>query len=135
MSSTEIIHAYRHLYRSLLYAVRFSTPARYVGRNQLRRAFREAAKDKDAAFDAAAVKRTIWFLEAAGKEAGTEHKILKNLLKVAWHREQESKKFWRGSKGGVEGGKRSSELWVFLLLFFFFTQDYETGADGVVGMV
>ncbi|ROT40252.1 DUF1763-domain-containing protein [Sodiomyces alkalinus F11] len=78
MSREEIIHAYRHLYRGLLHAVQFATKGRFVARDQLRRAFR----DKNATFDREAVKRTIWFVEAAARERGLEHKILKNLIKT-----------------------------------------------------
>ncbi|KAH0528430.1 hypothetical protein TsFJ059_003299 [Trichoderma semiorbis] len=77
-SILDITHAYRHLYRGLLRAVQYSAPARYVVRDQLRAAFRE----RDAALDREGVKRTVWFLEAAAKERGLEHKILKNLIRV-----------------------------------------------------
>ncbi|KAL6804662.1 hypothetical protein GGI42DRAFT_300365 [Trichoderma sp. SZMC 28013] len=77
-SKLDITHAYRHLYRGLLRAVQYSAPARYVVRDQLRAAFRE----RDAALDREGVKRTVWFLEAAAKERGLEHKILKNLVRV-----------------------------------------------------
>ncbi|UKZ77241.1 hypothetical protein TrVFT333_004961 [Trichoderma virens FT-333] len=77
-SKLDITHAYRHLYRGLLRAVQYSAPARYVVRDQLRAAFRE----RDAALDREGVKRTVWFLEAAAKERGLEHKILKNLIRV-----------------------------------------------------
>ena len=94
MSSREILHAYRHLYRELLRAVRFATPARYTARDQIRKAFRQPGE-----FDQAGLKRTIWFLKAAAKETGMEHKILKTLLRVAWHREVEGTKVWKGGKG------------------------------------
>lgn len=81
-SRQEIIHAYRRLYRSLLQAVQYATPARYVARDQLRAAFREP----DAALDPEGVKRTVWFLQAASKERGLEHKILKNLIEVQGRR-------------------------------------------------
>lgn len=77
-SKLDITHAYRHLYRGLLRAVQYSAPARYVARDQLRAAFRE----RNAALDHEGVKRTVWFLEAAAKERGLEHKILKNLIRV-----------------------------------------------------
>jgi hypothetical protein len=81
--ATEVIHAYRNLYRSLLHAVQYSSPARYIARDQLRAAFREPPRQP---LDGEAVKRTIWFLEAAARERGLEHKILKNLLRVRGHR-------------------------------------------------
>lgn len=77
-SNLDILHAYRHLYRSLLRAVQYATPARLAARSQLRAAFR----DRDAVWDAEGTKRTRWFLEAAAKERGLEHRILKNLLRV-----------------------------------------------------
>ncbi|KAF4955111.1 hypothetical protein FSARC_11937 [Fusarium sarcochroum] len=77
-SKTQIIHTYRHMYRNLMQAVQHTNPARWVARDQLRAAFREPG----AVFDEKASKRTIWFLEAAVKESGMEHKILKNLIRV-----------------------------------------------------
>ncbi len=82
MSKEEIIHGYRKLYRSGLRAVQFSKPARFVVRDQLRRAFRE----RGATFDADGVRRTVWFLNAAAAETGLEHKIVKNLVRVAHER-------------------------------------------------
>ncbi|RDA84227.1 hypothetical protein CP532_0133 [Ophiocordyceps camponoti-leonardi (nom. inval.)] len=76
--SIDVIHAYRHLYRCLLQAVQHAVPARYAARDQLREAFRE----RGAKLDPVGVKRTLWFLQAAAREAGLEHKILKNLLRV-----------------------------------------------------
>ncbi|EFQ33416.1 hypothetical protein CGRA01v4_00863 [Colletotrichum graminicola] len=80
----EKIHAYRHLYRELLRAVQFASPYRYVVRDQLRAAFRE----KEASWDKEEYKRTMWFLQAAAREAGLEHKILKNLIRVAHERQR-----------------------------------------------
>ncbi|KAI0451785.1 mitochondrial carrier protein [Xylaria acuta] len=82
MTDPKIIHAYRHLYRGLLHAVQFSKPARYTARNQLRRAFCE----KGAKYDYRGITRTIRFLDAATRERGLEHRVLKNLLFIAWHR-------------------------------------------------
>jgi hypothetical protein len=82
-TNLEVTHAYRRLYRSLLQAVRYSAPARYVVRDQLRAAFRERSGAGAAAeLDGEGVKRTVWFLEAAARERGLEHKILKNLVRV-----------------------------------------------------
>lgn len=103
MSNTEIIHAYRHLYRELLRAVRYATPARYTARDALRRAFREPRR-----FNSQEVERTRWFLSAAAKEAGLEHRILKNLLYVSWYRNEDSKMLWRGRAGGAEPQNRMS---------------------------
>lgn len=83
-SNVSVIHAYRHLYRGLLKAVQYSTPARYIARDQLRAAFREAPTSIETStpWDAEGIKRTLWFLNAAAKEKGMEHKILKNLIRV-----------------------------------------------------
>ncbi|KAK5631255.1 hypothetical protein RRF57_006969 [Xylaria bambusicola] len=86
MADAKVLHAYRHLYRGLLRAVQFSKPSRFTARNQLRRAFRE----KGAQYDARGVARTIRFLDAATRERGLEHRVLKNLLIIAWHRYDES---------------------------------------------
>lgn len=86
---TEVIHGYRHLYRSLLQAVQYASPARHTARDQLRTAFRE----RGATWDATGVKRTLWFLRAAAKERGLEHKIVKNLLQVKGVRERERESF------------------------------------------
>ncbi|GJD02005.1 Mitochondrial carrier protein [Colletotrichum higginsianum IMI 349063] len=84
MSHLEKIRAYRHLYRELLRAVQFAAPYKYVVRDQLRAAFRE----KGACWDQEEYKRTLWFLQAAAREAGLEHKILKNLIHVAHQRQK-----------------------------------------------
>lgn len=110
MSSQEVIHAYRHLYRGLLRAVQYSTPGRYTARDQLRKAFREPAKDGAAALDKAGVKRTLWFLKAAQKEAGMEHRILKSLLMVGWHRENAARRLWKGAQGGGAKGYKSTNM-------------------------
>ncbi|KAK2597961.1 hypothetical protein QQS21_005877 [Conoideocrella luteorostrata] len=91
MATTDVLHAYRHLYRNLLQAVQYSSPARYIARDQLRKAFR----DKNASLDAEGVKRTIWFLEAAKKETGLEHRILKNLIKVRRMRRRDEGGTWK----------------------------------------
>lgn len=96
MGTEEVVHAYRHLYRCLLRAVQYSSPARYIARDQLRAAFRETP----AALDAEGVKRTAWFLEAAGRERGLEHAILKNLLRVRGQRDAEMRS-WRKSLAGT----------------------------------
>jgi len=94
MSNQEIIHAYRHLLRSGLHAVQFSMPARFVVQSQLRKAFR-VRPGESKTFDPEAVRRTIWFLKAAAAERGLEHKIVKNLIRVTWHREREARENWR----------------------------------------
>ena len=87
----DIVHAYRHLYRALLRAVQFSSPARYVARDQLRAAFRDGA----APWDAEGAKRTLWFVQAAARERGLEHRILKNLLRVRLQRAREGRSWKR----------------------------------------
>jgi hypothetical protein len=82
MADIQVLHAYRHLYRHGLRAIQFSKPARFVLRDLLRTAFRE----KGAELDSAGVARTVQFLEAAQRSRGLEHKVLKNLLFVAYHR-------------------------------------------------
>ncbi len=86
-SQTEILHAYRHLYRGLLRAVQYSKPARFVARDHLRSTFRNRPYE---AFDQARVNRTLEFLDGAAKVRGLEHKIVKNLLRV-WGEEKKSR--------------------------------------------
>jgi hypothetical protein len=86
--SPDIVHAYRHLLRSALRAVHFSKPARYAIHNQLRAGFRE----RGAQLDSEAIGRTLQFLDAARAERGLEHRILKNLLRVAWERRRAAEK-------------------------------------------
>jgi hypothetical protein len=101
MTNIQIIHAYRHLYRGLLHAVQFSKPARYTARNQLRRAFRE----ERAKYDARGVVRTLRFLDAAARERGLEHRVLKNLLTMAWYR-YEGKKTYRRARYEEESERK-----------------------------
>ncbi|KAI0378322.1 DUF1763-domain-containing protein [Hypomontagnella monticulosa] len=91
MADIQVIHAYRHLYRGLLHAVQFSGPARYIARDQLRAAFRE----KGAKLDPRSTTRTLRFLEAAARTRGLEHRILRNLLHVAFYRYHASRKSWK----------------------------------------
>lgn len=87
-NNLEVVHAYRHLLRAGLRAVQFSKPARFVVRDQLREGFREKKTPAAAAggFDAGRVGRTVLFLRAAARETGLEHRILKNLVRVAGER-------------------------------------------------
>lgn len=89
-SNIEVIHAYRHLYRSFLRAVQYARPNRFIGRDRIRSAFRE----KDVVFDARGIQRTIWFFNGAAKERGLEHTVLKNLLQVQSRRRPGGKKGW-----------------------------------------
>lgn len=93
MSTEELIHAYRKLFRAGLRAVKFSKPARFVVRDQLRAAFREGnAKD----FDPDRVKRTVWFLTLAGEGSRLEHKIVQNLVRTQYTRQtMATSKPWR----------------------------------------
>ncbi len=78
----QIIWAYRQLYRHFLQAVQYSTPARYVIRDQIRIAFRRGDR---AQYDPMAVQRTLEFLRNAARYNGIEHHVLKNILHVRWH--------------------------------------------------
>lgn len=102
MANLEIIHAYRHLYRGLLHAVQFSKPARYVACYQLRAAFR----GNEAVFDPKGVARTIDFLDAAARSRGTEHKVLKNLLMIAYHRLYSYPPSWKNIKADAQMRKK-----------------------------
>jgi len=85
-STTEIIHTYRHLYRALLHAVQFSKPASFVVRDQLRTAFR---REDPKTFNQQRISNTLDFLEGAAREKGLEHRILKNLIHVAYARAED----------------------------------------------
>lgn len=90
-ANIQVIHAYRHLYRHLLQAIQYARPNRFIARDQLRAAFREPG----AKLDVEGIKRTLWFLQAAAKERGLEHKIVKNLLVVKGMNRPGGKKGWR----------------------------------------
>ncbi|EFW98907.1 mitochondrial carrier protein [Grosmannia clavigera kw1407] len=87
MSSAELVQAYRSLYRSGLRAVQYSKPARYVVRNQLRAAFRDS-KAGPGAFDARAIRNTVYFLNAAAESRELEHRIVRNLVTTAYWRDR-----------------------------------------------
>lgn len=105
VSKLEILHAYRHLYRAFLRAVRFAKPARFVGRDALREAFRETSTTTAGGFDRRGVQRTLWFLQAADREAGLEHRILKRLIEVRWWRARRRAEVWRRIRGRLGEGK------------------------------
>jgi hypothetical protein len=84
MSQRSILHAYRHLLRQSLRAVQFSTPARYIVRDQLRLAFRRGDTSE---FNTQKVENTLEFLKYATLQNGMEHKILKNLVQAWWYRD------------------------------------------------
>lgn len=74
--ATDIIHAYRNLYRQGLKVIRYSKPARYTLRTILRTSFRSSREQ----FDASRIANTLQFLERATGTANMEHKIVKNIL-------------------------------------------------------
>lgn len=80
-ASQELIHAYRHLYRGALRAVKFSKPARFVVRDRLRQRFR---KGDLLSFQQEKINNTLEFLQLATQEAGLEHKIFKTMVHTIW---------------------------------------------------
>jgi len=87
-STTDVLHAYRHLYRAALHAVQYAKPSRYIARDDLRSAFRKGDPE---AFSKDKIDRTVMFLNNAAKETGIEHRLVKNLLRVSYER----KRHWR----------------------------------------
>jgi hypothetical protein len=85
-SSHEIVTAYRHLYKGLLRAVQYSSPARFDARNQLRDAFR---REDPSTFNKERINKTVEFLGLAAQEAGLEHRIVKNLLRMNHERREQ----------------------------------------------
>ncbi|WPG98857.1 Hypothetical protein R9X50_00165500 [Acrodontium crateriforme] len=83
VSQHELIQSYRSLYKSLLRAVQYSKPSRYIVRDRLRNAFRNSNPEE---FEPSRVARTIEFFHGASQSRGMEHKILKNLVHVQWGR-------------------------------------------------
>jgi complex 1 LYR family protein len=102
MSNLEILHGYRHLYRAMLRAVQFSNRSRYAARDHLRRSFRN---EKDT-INPEAIKRTRWFLEAAAKERGLEHKILKNLVRILPQPRDHMAKSWKQQQNLSQRGNK-----------------------------
>lgn len=92
MSQRELIHSYRHILRNLIRGVNYAGKARAVAVKQLRAAYR----DPNGVYDAEGVKRTVWFLKAAARNNGIEHKILKNLIEVRRINEEKYSD-WRAS--------------------------------------
>ncbi|EGE86165.1 hypothetical protein RJZ56_004149 [Blastomyces dermatitidis] len=86
-----VLHAYRHLYRTGLQAVRYSSPARHVLLWTLRKSFRNGTPNE---FDPRRVVNTLEFLRLASSSTSTEHKIVKNLLHV---------RFWQQPHKLAEG--------------------------------
>lgn len=75
-SKTAVLHAYRHLFRQGLKAIRYSAPGRYTLRTIIRRSFRSPSEQ----FDASRIANTLRFLERATAAANMEHRIVKNIL-------------------------------------------------------
>ncbi|CAK7209196.1 hypothetical protein SBRCBS47491_000359 [Sporothrix bragantina] len=125
MSNTELVKAYRSLYRSALRAVQFSKPARYVVRDQLRAAFRgqrttltSAANNEGAQpFDPERIRRTVWFLNAAAASRGIEHRVLSNLLKTAYWRRRRAES-QQLSWTNVHNTKKKKPVYVYSQLLF-----------------
>lgn len=88
-SKHDIVKSYRDLYRSALWAVQYSSPARYVLKSHLRLAYRS---NHASSYNLPKINNTLVFLKHAAKEKGLEHRLLKNLLHVWWWQEQSSRK-------------------------------------------
>ena len=99
--SASIPLSYRHIYKTALRSIRYSTPTRYLIRNTLRTAYR---KGNASDFDATKIVNTISFLERAGTTGTMERKILKTWGMV---------RYWE--QPGVVGGV---PLYVFCFLLF-----------------
>lgn len=85
MSSQELVHTYRKLYKTGLQAIRFSSPAKYQLRDILRSRFRDSPS---LPYDGSRIANTLRFLKRAKRNNGTEHKIIKNLLYIRYWRVQ-----------------------------------------------
>ncbi|KAI4722444.1 hypothetical protein E4T48_01290 [Aureobasidium sp. EXF-10727] len=76
--SQEIIHAYRHLLRTSLQAIRYAKPARFTLQSHLRSSFRNPTSP----FDSQQISQTLEFLNNAAKYKGLEDRVVKNLIHV-----------------------------------------------------
>ncbi|KAH0292490.1 DUF1763-domain-containing protein [Aureobasidium namibiae CBS 147.97] len=76
--SQQIIHAYRHLLRTSLQAIRYAKPARYTLQSHLRSSFRNPTSS----FSPQQISQTLQFLDNAAMYKGLEDKIVRNLLYV-----------------------------------------------------
>ncbi|CAL5870007.1 uncharacterized protein PFLUO_LOCUS4240 [Penicillium psychrofluorescens] len=72
-----VLHAYHHLSRQALKAIRYSVPGRHVLRTTMRNSFRSSPIED---FDPTRIANTLLFLERATRTTGLEHKIVKNIL-------------------------------------------------------
>ncbi|KAG9235464.1 hypothetical protein BJ875DRAFT_421959 [Amylocarpus encephaloides] len=90
-TNRQITTAYRHLYRASLQAIKYSKPARFAVRDQLRSSFR---MEDIKSFDQQKIDNTVEFLGYAARESGIEHKILRNMLMVKiWEKHNPSRDF------------------------------------------
>jgi hypothetical protein len=80
-SKSQLLAAYRALYRESLRAVQYSAPSRFILRDKLRNSFRKEPLHN---FDQSRIDRTLEFMRGAALENGIEHKILRNLLHVGY---------------------------------------------------
>ncbi|THW84914.1 hypothetical protein D6D15_08461 [Aureobasidium pullulans] len=84
--SLEILHAYRHLLRTSLHAIRHAKPARYTLLTHLRHCFRSTPQpfsaSSSSSYDAPTTTRTLEFLTNAVKYKGVEEKVVRNLIHV-----------------------------------------------------
>ena len=80
-STLEVLHSYRHIYRTSLQSVQYSSPARHVLRKLVNNAYRNNGASN---FDAQRIKNTLTFLQCAAKERGLEHKLQKTLIHTWW---------------------------------------------------
>jgi hypothetical protein len=102
-TKADILTSYRHLLRATLRAVHFAHPQRFVVRDVLREAFRNAKAI--GSYDRERVRRTIFFLNSAAWESGLESKILKSLVRVEWERRR-----WRMDWRELEKGRHIEEV-------------------------
>lgn len=89
-SNQRVVHAYRHIYRTGLHAIQYSSPARHTLKKLVRNSFRTGQVED---FNPRKIKNTIKFLHCAAKEKGLEHRMVKSLLHV-W--------FWSGNVKGMK---------------------------------
>lgn len=86
MSTSEVVQAYRTLFKLSNRAVLNSRRARYHIRNIIRNAFRSEPRSS---FCPRRIENTAHFLERARKYRGLEHKIITNLLNIRWWRSKQ----------------------------------------------
>lgn len=82
MSSQDILHAYRQVYRKSLQAVQYSSPARHTLRTVIRHTFRTRAANE---YNVRKLNNTLNFLHLAAQDRGLEHRLVKSLLHVWWY--------------------------------------------------